>query len=87
MSGSPGITVPARGLADYRLSMCPQFGGVFTGSLTFTAPGGVVTWYTVEVNVKCMIQGCYDINSVKNIVHKEQKRLFQMACPMALNKL
>ena len=49
VSGCPGVTVPARGQADYRLSMCPQFGGVFTGSLTFTAPGGVVTWYTVEV--------------------------------------
>lgn len=49
VNGSPGLTVPAKGTAEYRLSMCPQFGGVFTGSLTFTAPGGLATWYTVEV--------------------------------------
>lgn len=49
VSGSPGLTVPAKQEAEYALSICPQFGGVFTGSLTFTAPGGLVVWYTVEV--------------------------------------
>lgn len=41
--------MPAKQEAEYTLSICPQFGGVFTGSLTFTAPGGLVVWYTVEV--------------------------------------
>lgn len=49
VSGSPTVTVPAKGDFDYRLSICPQFGGVFTGSLTFTSPGGLLTWYTIEV--------------------------------------
>eukprot|EP00903_Cladosiphon_okamuranus_P009303 g8875.t1 len=49
VSGSPGLTVAAKQQAEYTLSICPQFGGVFTGSLTFTAPGGLVVWYTVEV--------------------------------------
>lgn len=49
VSGSPTAVVPARGELEYRLSMCPQFGGVFTGSITFTAPGGIITWFTVEV--------------------------------------
>lgn len=49
VSGSPTLTIPAKEEAEYKLSVCPQFGGVFTGSLTFTAPGGVVVWYTVEV--------------------------------------
>ncbi|CAN0472668.1 unnamed protein product, partial [Ectocarpus sp. 12 AP-2014] len=49
VSGSPGLTVPAKQEAEYTLSICPPFGGVFTGSLTFTAPGGIVVWYTVEV--------------------------------------
>lgn len=49
VSGSPGLTVLAKQEAEYTLSICPQFGGVFTGSLTFTAPGGLVVWYTVEV--------------------------------------
>ena len=52
VSGSPGLTVPAKQEAEYTLSICPQFGGVFTGSLTFTAPGGLVVWYTVEVRGK-----------------------------------
>lgn len=51
MTGSPQLVVPAKGEAEYKLSMCPQFGGVFTGSLTFTAPAGVVTWFTVEVRI------------------------------------
>ncbi|CAM9982386.1 unnamed protein product, partial [Ectocarpus sp. 13 AM-2016] len=49
VSGSPGLKVPAKQEAEYTLSICPPFGGVFTGSLTFTAPGGIVVWYTVEV--------------------------------------
>ncbi|CAM9742155.1 unnamed protein product, partial [Ectocarpus fasciculatus] len=49
VSGSPGLTVPPKQEAEYTLSICPPFGGVFTGSLTFTAPGGIVVWYTVEV--------------------------------------
>ncbi|CAM9334154.1 unnamed protein product [Discosporangium mesarthrocarpum] len=49
VSGEPTILVPAKGEAEYSLSLCPQFSGVFTGSLTFTGPAGAVTWFTVEV--------------------------------------
>lgn len=52
VAGSPSVTVLAKSEVEYKLSMCPKFGGVFTGSVTFTAPGGIITWYTVEVRLK-----------------------------------
>jgi Abnormal spindle-like microcephaly-assoc'd, ASPM-SPD-2-Hydin len=36
VSGASQLTVPGRGENFYQLNFCPPFGGVFTGSLTFT---------------------------------------------------
>ena len=52
VSGDSQIVVPQKGSAEYKLTLHPLLGGLYSGSITFTAPDGSYQWYTVEVNAE-----------------------------------
>lgn len=49
VSGESSIEVPAGATTEYSLTICPQLGGMYTGSITFMEPTGEFTWYTCEI--------------------------------------
>lgn len=49
ISGDSMITVSARHTGEYTLTICPQLGGIYRGSISFVAPGGRFCWYAVEL--------------------------------------
>ena len=50
ISGEPTITVPGKSTGVYKLSISPQLGGTYSGSVTFKDPKtGEYRWFTVEV--------------------------------------
>jgi len=49
VSGESSIEVPANSSAAYSLTICPQLGGMYTGSITFMEPTGEFLWYTCEI--------------------------------------
>jgi len=51
VSGNDTLTVGAGKSSMYELTLSPQKSGTINGSLTFTAPNGQYTWFTVEMRV------------------------------------
>ena len=49
VSGESALEVLAGSTAEYELSIAPQLGGTYTGSITFLEPNGEYQWYTCEV--------------------------------------
>jgi hypothetical protein len=49
ISGDASIKVPAGGKADYTLTLNPQLGGTYNGSISFIPPTGRFVWHAVEV--------------------------------------
>jgi hypothetical protein len=49
VSGASTMYVDSEAVGKYALSICPQLGGSYTGSVTFTTPDGEYIWYTVEI--------------------------------------
>ncbi|CAM9548186.1 unnamed protein product [Chrysoparadoxa australica] len=68
ISGLPTLVIPAKGVAEYELGICPMFGGTFTGSLTFALPGGDFTWFTVELHASNPLEE--DTIEISSVVHK-----------------
>ncbi len=49
ISGSSTIEVGPNSTGDYELFLRPLLGGEYSGAITFTAPDGSFTWYTIEI--------------------------------------
>jgi hypothetical protein len=64
VSGDSQIAVEVNQKKDYILNIHPLLGGTYTGTLTFLAPNGQYTWYTVEIQASPPeAEGTLDISS------------------------
>jgi hypothetical protein len=52
VKGASTLTVGPGDVREYQLTIAPQLGGTYSGSLSFVAPNGDAVWFTVEIQAE-----------------------------------